>query len=414
MRIARVASANTASRAQGIAAFKHSHAPAHASLALALFVRAHSSLALALALFVPALALFVGACARPDVSTTSTFIGESPISVFTLSNARGLQVRVMEYGATILSIRVPDRRGRIDDVVLGFDSLADYLTSPRYFGAVVGRYGNRIAQGRFVIDGTTYELARNNGPNHLHGGRRGFDKVIWKGQAFQAAEMTGVVLRYTSPAGEEGYPGKLKASVTYTLTPRNELVIDYTATTDAETHVNLTQHSFFNLAGAGVRDVLEHELTLYASRFTPVDSTSIPTGELAPVAGTPFDFLAPHPIGERIAAADPQLRQGNGYNHNFVLDRNGDGMMRAARVREPTTGRTLEVFTTEPGIQFFTGNSLDGTAIGKGGRAYHRHYGFCLETQHFPDTPNRPSFPSTLLRPGQVYKTRTVFRFGTT
>ncbi len=356
--------------------------------------------------------LALAACTGPSVAVTSTRIGELPISVFTLSNASGMQVRVMEYGATILSIRVADKSGKLDDVTLGFDSLADYLTSPRYFGAVVGRYGNRIAHGRFAIEGTTYELARNNGPNHLHGGKRGFDKVAWQGAPFQRGNTVGVVLRYISPAGEEGYPGRLQASVTYTLTPQNELVVDYAATTDAATVVNLTQHTFFNLAGAGTRDVLEHELTLYASRFTPVDSTSIPTGELAPVEGTPFDFREPTPIGARISAQDPQLRQGNGYNHNFVLDRSGAGLLHAAHVREPISGRTLDVFTTEPGIQFFTGNSLDGTAIGKGRRVYHRHYGFCLETQHFPDSPNQPHFPTTVVRPGTPYQTRTVFRFG--
>jgi aldose 1-epimerase len=323
-----------------------------------------------------------------------------------------MQVRIMEYGATILAIRVPDRNGGIADVALGFDSLADYLTSPRYFGAVVGRYGNRIARGHLVIAGKTYELARNSGPNHLHGGRRGFDKVVWQGAPFRRGDSAGVALRYTSPAGEEGYPGTLQARVTYTLTPANELVVDYTATTDAATVVNLTQHTFFNLAGAGTRDVLDHELTLHASRFTPVDSTSIPTGELAAVAGTPFDFRAPTRIGAGMAAAHAQLQQSNGYNHNFVLDRDGPGLLHAAHVSEPTTGRTLDVLTTEPGIQFFTGNSLDGSALGKGGRAYHRHYGFCLETQHFPDSPNQPHFPSTLLRPGETYRTQTVFRFG--
>ena len=347
-----------------------------------------------------------------DVEITRTHIGETPVSVFTLSNPGQMQLRVMEYGATILSIRVPDRAGKLNNVTLGFDSLADYLTSPRYFGAVVGRYGNRIAGGRMLVEGKVYELARNNGPNHLHGGARGFDKVVWRGEPFRRRDTVGVVLRYTSPDGEEGYPGTLKASVRYTLTPSNELIVDYEANTDAPTHVNLTQHTFFNLAGAGSRDVLDHELMLNASQFTPVDSTWIPTGELKAVAGTPFDFRTPAPIGSRINVQDPQLRQGNGYNHNFVLDRKGAGLVHAAHVREATTGRTLDVFTTEPGIQFFTGNSLDGTAVGKGGRAYHRHYGFCLETQHFPDSPNRPDFPSTLVRPGTPYQTQTVFKFG--
>lgn len=351
---------------------------------------------------------------RSDATVTrnDARIGGQAISVFTFSNANGMQVRVMEYGATILSIRVPDRRGTLDDVSLGFDSLDSYLTSPRYFGAVVGRYGNRIANGTFTLDGTTYTLARNNGPNHLHGGVRGFDKRIWRGTALHHGDTVGVVFHYTSADGEEGYPGRLDASVTYTLTPANELMLDYTATADAPTHVNLTQHSFFNLAGAGTRDVLAHELTLHASRFTPVDSTSIPTGELASVDHTPFDFRTPTAIGARIGAPDPQLRMLHGYNHNFALDRTGDSLVHAATVRDPASGRTLDVFTTEPGMQFFTGNSLDGTAIGKGGRPYQRYYGFCLETQHFPDSPNHPRFPSTIVRPGTPYHSRTILRFG--
>jgi aldose 1-epimerase len=353
-----------------------------------------------------------GSCARDSNVETVRLAGEE-VTMFTIANPKGMRVRIMEYGATILSIHVPDRDGKLDDVVLGFDDPADYLTSPRYFGAVVGRYGNRIAHGRLTIDGQTFQLARNNGPNHLHGGARGFDKVIWRGEPFERDGASGVVFRYTSAAGDEAYPGRLEASVTYTVTPDNELNVEYVATTDAPTHVNLTQHSFFNLAGAGTRDVLDHDLMLSASRYTPVDSTSIPTGELAPVAGTPFDFTTATRIGARITADDPQIRLGNGYNHNWVLDRKtDDGLVLAARVAEPSTGRTLDVLTTEPGIQFFTGNSLDGTAIGKGGRAYHKHYGFCLETQHFPDSPNQPHFPSTLLRPGQTYRTRTVFRFG--
>jgi aldose 1-epimerase len=363
-----------------------------------------------------AIALFAGArlVAQPRVATTSTMLDTQRVAVFTLANGKGMEVRVTEYGATILSIRVPDRRGHVDDVVLGFDSLADYVRNPRYIGAVVGRYGNRVAGGRFTLDGREYTLARNNGPNHLHGGTRGFDKVIWRGEPIEGRDTVGVRLRYRSVAGEEGYPGTLYASVTYKLTPRNELIIQYDATADAPTIVNLTQHTFFNLVGAATRDVLDHELTLFASRFTPTDSTSIPTGELAPVAGTPFDFRAPARIGARIAANDRQLRMTNGYNHNFVLDRPaGDrSILHAAHVREPTSGRTLDVYTTEPGLQFFTANAFDGTLIGKGGRAYGRHFGLCLEAQHFPDSPNHPQFPSTVLRPGDRYRTVTVFRFG--
>jgi aldose 1-epimerase len=353
---------------------------------------------------------------RPAVTLTTDVVtlDTQQVSIFTLSNGKGMEVRVAEYGATILSIRVPDRNGVVDDVALGFDSLAGYVKSPRFVGAVVGRYGNRIAGGRFTLDGKEYVLARNNGPNHLHGGTRGFDKVVWKGEPIEG-DSDGVTLRYTSVAGEEGYPGTLQATVTYTLTPANDLIVDYVATTDAPTVINLTQHTYFNLAGAGTRDVLDHELTLNAGHFTPTDSTSIPTGEIAPVDGTPFDFRTPTRIGARIADAHRQLRMTNGYNHNFVIDRAlGDySIVQAATVREPTTGRTLDVSTTEPGVQFFTGNSFDGSTIGRGGKAYQRYYGFCLETQHFPDSPNKPDFPSTMLMPGDTYRSRTVFRFGT-
>ena len=356
----------------------------------------------------------VNARARPSIRAATTRLDTIPVRTFTLANAKGMDVRVAEYGATILSIRVPDRDGHIDDVALGFDSLADYVRNPRYIGAVVGRYGNRIAGGRFTLDGTPFTLARNNGPNHLHGGTRGFDKVVWRGDTVESGDTIGVRLRYRSPAGEEGYPGTLDVSVTYRLTPNDELVVEYEAVTDAPTIVNLTQHTFFNLAGAGVRDVLDHELTLNASRYTPTDSTSIPTGELAPVAGTPFDFRTPARIGSRIGANDRQLRLTNGYNHNLMLDRSAGerSLMHAAHVREPTTGRTLDLYTTEPGVQFFTANAFDGTLVGKGGRAYGRHFGFCLEPQHFPDSPNHPEFPSTVVRPGERYRSMSVYRFG--
>jgi aldose 1-epimerase len=339
------------------------------------------------------------------------------VELFTLTNARGVEVRAMTYGGIITAVRAPDRDGRLDDVVFGHDSLGGYLAdnSP-YFGALIGRVGNRIAGGRFTLDGATYQLARNNGPNTLHGGLRGFDKVVWAAEPFERADGVGVVLRYTSPAGEEGFPGTLATRVTYTLTPRDELVVDYEATTDRATPVNLTQHTYWNLGGAGPgnpRDILAHVLTLDASAYTPVDSTLIPTGELAPVAGTPFDFRAPTAIGARIAQQHVQLRYGRGYDHNWVLDRAGrSGLVRAARLADPVSGRTLEVLTTEPGIQFYSGNFLDGTIRGKGGRAYQYRSGLALETQHFPDSPNRPSFPSTVLRPGQTYQSRTVFAMG--
>ena len=332
------------------------------------------------------------------------------IESFTLRNAHGIEVRAITYGAIIVSLRVPDRAGKFDDVVLGHDDLAGYLTKPSYFGAVVGRYGNRIAQGRFTLDGKPYTLATNNGPNHLHGGVKGFDKVVWKGEPASTGDAASVTFRYTSPDGEEGYPGTLSARVTYTLTDRDELSFEYSATADKATPVNLTQHSYFNLAGTG--DILGHELTLDADRFTPVDATLIPTGKLAPVSGTPFDFRKPTAIGARIGQDDEQLRHGGGYDHNFVLNRNGEGLVHAARLVDPRSGRTLDIQTTEPGVQFYTGNFLDGTITGKGGVVYKKRWALCLETQHFPDSPNQPGFPSTILRPGKEYRSTTTLTFG--
>jgi aldose 1-epimerase len=333
------------------------------------------------------------------------------IESFTLRNAHGIEVRAITYGAVIVSLRVPDRAGKFDDVVLGHDDLAGYLTKPSYFGAVVGRYGNRIAKGRFTLDGKTYTLATNNGPNHLHGGVKGFDKVVWKGEPASTPDGASVTFRYTSPDGEEGYPGTLSARVTYTLTDRDELSFEYAATTDKPTVVNLTQHSYFNLTG-GKTDILGHELTIDADRFTPVDATLIPTGKLAPVSGTPFDFRKPTAIGARIGQDDEQLRFGGGYDHNFVLNRTKEGLVHAARVVDPVSGRTLDIQTTEPGVQFYSGNFLDGTVTGKGGVVYKKRWALCLETQHFPDSPNQPTFPSTVLRPGQEYRTKTVLTFG--
>jgi aldose 1-epimerase len=334
------------------------------------------------------------------------------VGVFTLTNARGVEVRAISYGAIIVSIRTADRGGRLDDIVLGCDDLDGYLTRSRYFGAVVGRYGNRIANGRFTLDGKTYQLATNNAPNHLHGGVKGFDKVVWGAQEFARDGHTAVTFRHTSADGDEGYPGTLNASVTYSLTARNELVIEYEATTDKATPINLTNHSYFNLNGEGRGDILQHRVTLDADRFTPVDDTLIPTGELASVEGTPFDFRRETAVGARIDGDDPQLRRGTGYDHNFVLT-GGSGLRHAARVVEPTTGRTLDVATTEPGVQFYTGNHLAGQ-IGKNGHAYRKRGALCLETQHFPDSPNHPAFPSTILRPGETYRSTTVFTFGVT
>lgn len=334
------------------------------------------------------------------------------VESFTLRNAHGIELRAISYGAIITSLRVPDRAGRFDDVVLGHDDLKGYLDKPSYFGCVVGRYGNRIALGRFTLDGHTYTLATNNGPNHLHGGVRGFDKYNWKAEPFERPDAVGIVFTRRSPDGEEGYPGNLDVRVTYTLDDRNQLHLDYEATTDKPTVVNLTQHSYFNLAGDGKRDVLGHELMIDADRYTPVDKTLIPTGELASVAGTPFDFRKPAAIGARIGADDEQIRNGGGYDHNFVLNQRGPGVTRLIRVFEPTTGRTMEIATTEPGVQFYSGNFLDGSVKGKGGHVYARRYGLCLETQHFPDSPNQPKFPSTVVRPGTPYKSQTVLTFG--
>jgi aldose 1-epimerase len=337
-----------------------------------------------------------------------------PVELLTLTNAHGMEVRAMTYGGIIVSLKVPDRNGAMDDVVLGYDSLAGYVKASPYFGAIVGRYGNRIAKGHFTLDGKAYTLAVNNGPNALHGGLKGFDKVVWHAETFKNDSGVGVVLTYTSHDGEEGYPGALTAAVTYTVADGNTLTVNYHATTDKATPVNLTQHTYFNLAGAGKGDILGHVLTLSADSMTPVDSTLIPTGAIVAVAGTPFDFRAPVAIGARINAADAQIKNGGGYDHNFVLNRAGPGLTHVAHVVEPTTGRTLDVSTTEPGVQFYTGNFLDGSNVGKGGMAYNRRNGFCLETQHFPDSPNHTNFPSTILKPGSVYESQTVFTFGVT
>jgi aldose 1-epimerase len=339
-------------------------------------------------------------------------VPEGPVEIYTLTNATGMQVRTIPYGAIIVSIRVPDRAGQLGDVVLGFDTLDGYLKDHPYFGAVVGRYGNRIAKGRFTLDGKSYQLATNNGPNHLHGGVKGFDKVLWKAEPFGKAGSVGIIYTHVSPDGNEGYPGTLTARVTYTLSPANELTAEYEATTDKATPVNLTQHSYFNLAGEGSGDILGHELMLEANRYTPVDDTLIPTGELAPVEGTPFDFRTSTKIGSRIDADHKQLQYGKGYDHNWVINRGGTGLVHAARLVDPKSGRTLDVSTTEPGVQFYAGNFLDGTIVGKGGHTYIRRSGLCLETQHYPDSPNHSNFPSTILRPGEKRLSKTTFTFG--
>ena len=346
-------------------------------------------------------------------SSFGTLPGGQAVEAFTLTNAHGTEIKAITLGGIITSLVVPDRSGRPGDVVLGFDTLEGYLGKSPVFGTIVGRYGNRIGKGRFTLDGKTYTLPINNGANHLHGGPQGFDKANWKGDPFERGDAVGVVFTHTSPDGDMGYPGTLQAKVTYTLTNDNTLRIDYEATTDKATPVNLTQHTYFNLAGAGSGDVLGHELQMDADRYTPVDKGLIPTGELASVEGTPFDFRTATAIGARINADHPQIAIGGGYDHNMVFARTGPDLERVVRVYESTTGRTMEVSTTQPGTQFYTGNFLDGTITGKGGKVYGKRSGFCLETQHFPDSPNKPQFPSTILRPGETYRQSTAFTFGT-
>lgn len=332
------------------------------------------------------------------------------VDIYTLTNRNGIEVRITNYGAAIVSLKVPDRAGKLEDVVLGYDGLDGYLANSPYIGVVVGRYANRVARGRFSLNGVEYKLAVNNGENHLHGGIIGFDKVLWN--ASRAKTMNGAALQltYVSPDGEEGYPGKLSVRVVYTLTNLNEIKVDYHATTNKDTLVNLTQHSYFNLAGQGNGDILSHQLMINANTFTPTDAGSIPTGEIRPVKGTPFDFTTPMRIGERINNSYEQLVLGKGYDHNFVLNGKNGTLRRAARASEPESGRVMEVWTTEPGVQLYTGNFLDGK-IGKDGKAYNARYGFCLETQHYPDSPNQPKFPTTVLRRGAAYRTTTVFKF---
>ncbi|MFQ3789393.1 aldose epimerase family protein [Halomonas sp. A29] len=360
-----------------------------------------------------------GAVRGVDQSVFGQLPDGRQVDVYRFINANGIEMRVTNYGGIILSLKTPDVRGEFDDIVLGFDSLEDYLSDEYrqanpYFGALIGRYGNRIAGGQFSLDGETYSLATNDGDNHLHGGRQGFDRVLWQAEPFENDDGAGLILRYTSEDGEEGYPGRLEAEVTYTLTDSDELIVDYRAATDKATPVNLTQHSYFNLEGEGGGSILDHHLTINADAFTPVDETLIPTGEIRPVAGTPFDFTQPTPIGERIEQDNEQLTFGKGYDHNFVLAEQAASPSEpvlAARVWEPESGRLLEIATTEPAIQFYSGNFLAGDLTGKRGQAYEHRSGFALETQHYPDSPNQADFPSTILEPGETYRSRTIYRF---
>jgi aldose 1-epimerase len=335
------------------------------------------------------------------------------VQIYTLTNAQGMEARITSYGATLVSLKTPDRNGALADIVMGFDSLDGYTQTPPppYFGATIGRYANRIGGAKFTLNGKTYTLDKNDGANSLHGGLRGFDKVIWAAKAAPGDAAQSLELGYLSKDGEEGYPGNLSVTVTYTLTPANELRIHYIATTDQDTVINLTNHSYFNLSGPGSGDILDHVLTINADRFTPVDAGLIPTGELRKVDGTPFDFRQPHTVGERIGADDEQIKLGRGYDHNWILNRTGSGLEFAARVSDPKSGRVIEVLTTEPAIQFYTGNFLDGSFHGKGGKAYQHRGALTLETQHYPDSPNHPDFPTTTLKAGQRFDSTTIFRF---
>lgn len=339
---------------------------------------------------------------------------ESPsnqLKTFSLRNSNGIKMTVTNFGGKIMSLWVPDKNGTLGNVVLGYDSASQYLKGNLYFGALIGRYGNRIAKGKFTLDGKEYQLATNNGVNALHGGPMGFHNQLWEALPMKNEGPDALELRYKSVDGEEGYPGTIDVKVVYTLTDQNELVIDYEASTNKPTVVNLTHHSFFNLAGEGSGDILNHSIAINADRFNPVDEGLIPTGEMKLVKGTPFDFLAPHKIGERINQDDQQLKLGKGYDHNWILNRTSNDLSLAARVSEPSSGRVMEVWTTEPGLQFYTGNFLDGSDHGIGGKPYNFRSAFCLEAQHFPDSPNHPGFPSTVLKPGEIYKQKTVYKF---
>jgi aldose 1-epimerase len=359
--------------------------------------------------------LLTAVVAHAQATITKTSFGKTSagenVDLYTLRNVNGVEAKITNYGGIVVSLKVPDRNGKFDDVVLGFKDFEGYLKNDPYFGALIGRYGNRIAKGRFTLNGVEYKLAVNNGENHLHGGIKGFDKVVWTGSESKTKAGPAVVLTYLSKDGEEGYPGNLQVRVVYTLTNNNELKIDYSATTDKDTVINLTHHSYFNLAGEGNGDILNHLLTINANRFVPTDAGSIPTGELRSVAGTPFDFLKPTAIGARINQDDEQLKLGNGYDHTFVINGRPGTLRLAATASEPASGRVMQVWTTEPGVQFYTGNFLNGTLTGKSGKVYQRRFGFCLETQHFPDSPNHPSFPTTTLKKGATYKSTTIYKF---
>jgi aldose 1-epimerase len=372
---------------------------------------------LSLTLLICTVVLTLNVDAHGQAGVQQSDFGKTPegqsVALYTLKNSRGAEVKITNYGGIVTVLKVPDRTGQLGDIVLGFDNLDAYLKGHPYFGALIGRYGNRIAKGAFKLNGVAYTLAVNNGANHLHGGLKGFDKVVWNARPLKVANGAALELTYLSKDGEEGYPGNLSVKVTYTLTNQNELKIEYSATTDKDTVINLTHHSYFNLAGQGEGDILKQSLFMNASRFTPTDAGSIPTGELRSVRGTPFDFMRATVIGKRINEPDQQLQFGKGYDHNFVLNGRMGTLRLGARVYDAGTGRVMEVWTTEPGMQFYTGNFLDGTLTGKDGKVYNQRYGFCLETQHYPDSPNEAKFPTTTLRKGARYHTVTVYKFST-
>jgi len=363
-----------------------------------------------LRLFLPLLLVTI----MTGCTSNPTQKADDRMELFTLTNSAGMKVTITNYGGKVVSILAPDKTGKFEDVVLGYDSLNQYPGGNPYFGALIGRYGNRIANARFSLGGETYQLAANNGPNALHGGPGGFHNVIWRARPFKSDAGQGLELSYESRDGEEGYPGHLRVTVMYVLSENNELIIAYDASTTKPTVVNLTHHSFFNLRGEGNGDILGHEFEIFGTHYLPVDSTLIPTGELRPVKDTPFDFLTPYAAGARIAADDIQLKYGNGYDHCWVIAQAFSGeLVQAARVTEPESGRVMEVYSTEPGLQFYSGNFLSGKDVGKGGKPYEFRSGFCLEPQHYPDAPNKPEFPSTVLKPGDHYNQRTIYRFST-
>ncbi len=351
--------------------------------------------------------------AMPSISSEpfGTLANGTEVELFTLTNAGGMQAKITNYGGIITHLFVPDKNGDLGDVVLGYDNLDGYVKASPYFGAIIGRYGNRIAKGKFTVNGQEYSLAINNGENHLHGGIVGFDKVVWTAAPSTTENAAVLQLTYTSADMEEGYPGTLNVTVTYSLTNDNELVFDYKATTDKSTVCNLTNHSYFHLKDAGATPQLDHLLQINADYYTPVDAGLIPTGEVAPVEGTPFDFRQPTTIGARIDQEDEQLQFGGGYDHNYVLNGTAGELRLACTVTEESSGRVMQVLTTEPGVQFYSGNFLNGTITGKNGAVYEQRHGFCLETQHYPDSPNKPDFPSVLLEPGETYSTRTIYKF---